>query len=135
MQITEDEYERLIRIAEKDPKLCAGIHCPFQQLYNNKKWSWSQFLIGVVKLLFSPELWIFAIYTWQIHNRFFSDKEEPIYWIMYCVIGICFMFFKPLSNLINSGKLNVNAELGAKISGEIKKEIKDAVPKIGKGDN
>ena len=125
MEIDEREYERLRRIEEKDPKLCEGMNCTFQQLYLNKKWSWSQFFVGIVKFLFSPELWIFAVVTYLFIH--YASKLSLGAWIAYVSIGGAFMFFKPLSNLIYHGKLNLDAKLGATIGANITKNLNEKI--------
>jgi len=123
MEISEREYERYKRLEENNPKLCEGYHCEFQRLYLNKKWSWSQFFIGIVKFLTSPELWIFAVVTYLFIH--YASKLSLGAWIAQISLGGAFMFFKPLSHLIYHGKLNLDAKLGASIGTNITKTLNE----------
>ena len=125
MEISEREYERLMRIAEKDHKYCEGYDCAFQKWYMNKKWSWSQFFIGIIKFLTSPELWIFAVVILLFIH--YANKLSLGAWIAYVSLGGAFMFFKPLSNLIYNGKLNLDANLGATIGTNITKNVNEKI--------
>ena len=124
IQITYEEYDRLLKIADDKIKPCEGINCVFQQIYNGKRFSISHAITGIAKLVTSPEIWVFIVYTYHIHPILFKDTTLPIYWIMYCVVGICFMFFKPLCNLISRGNLNIEARLEAKAGSTFNKELK-----------
>ena len=112
------EYERLKRIEEGNPKLCEGISCVFLKEYYHKKWSWPHFFIGIAKQFQRVEFWIFLIAT--ILFILFVPKDSLGFWITYIALGSGFMFFNPLSNLINNGKLNVDAKVGASINKDMK---------------
>ncbi|MCL2832093.1 MAG: hypothetical protein FWD78_02890 [Treponema sp.] len=125
IEIPEREYDRLKQFEDGDPKYCQGVSCIFQREYNNKRWSWSNFFIGIVRFVFSPELWVFAVITVLFVN--FEDIKTLGHWIAYISIGGAFMFFKPLSNLLSKGKLNIEAKLGATatVNSDIKKSLKE----------
>jgi len=86
------------------------------------KWSWAKAGIGLWKnSLGAREFWFFAIITWQIQQRLNIGLETPVYWISYCVVGICFIFHKALEQLLSNGKLAIEGKFG------ISKEIKQGV--------
>ena len=133
IEIPIAEYNRLMALQNNDPKHCQGLACPFQLIHFKKKFSWGYIGVRFFNLVTSPELWIFVVYTWQIHNRLIAKTETVVYWIMYSVIGLCFMFFHPLSNLLFNGKLNVDAKVAAtaSVNTDIKKTITDIVKPAG----
>ena len=101
---------------------CMKLDCQYYMESCHKKWNWSHFWIGIVKdiktLLLSPEVWVFAFITLAYY--IFADKTSDTQWITYVALGACFMFFKPLSVLINNAKLNIEAKVGASLNKEIK---------------
>lgn len=72
------------------------------------KWSWSRAIIGVWKAITSPALWTVMFFIMVIGEGY---PENEIMW--YGIIVLGFMFHKPLSKLIETGKLAVEARLGA----------------------
>jgi len=123
--IPRKEYDRLRRLdRDINPLLCEGIYCIFQQEHNQRKWSGSRFIIGVINdlktLLFSPEVWVFAMVS-IIYLRRIPKSDTSF--ITYVLLAGVFMFFRPLSKLIGRGKLNVEAKLGATAAANLSKNI------------
>ena len=110
MEIEQAEYERLMRCAEGNPKLCQGIACEFMQKDQHKKWSPSHFIVGLAKIVTSPEFYVFLIFTTLF--IIFAPKDVIGSWVCLAVVAICFMFYKQIGNLINKGNLHVNANAG-----------------------
>ena len=79
------------------------------------RWSWAKAGIGLWENFTARETIFFGIMTWQMQQRYSADAEELWHWIMYCIVGICFIFHKALNSLISRGNLNVNASLGAQV--------------------
>ena len=122
MEIEEKEYERLLRIENREPKLCEGPNCPFWKEADRKKWSWGHFWVGLSKdvkhLIFSPEVWVFAFATVMFWK--FGDKKDLGQWISYFALCGGFMFFEPLSNMIHNAKLSIEAKAAANLNKEKK---------------
>jgi len=124
MEITPEEYDQFTiwKTANGNPVLCQGLACDFLRVCNKKKWSWSHFLIDLIKdiktLIFSPHVWVFIIVT--INYSVFADKANLGQWIAYVSLGGAFMFYEPLSSLIGKGNLNINGNIGASLNKDIR---------------
>jgi len=110
MEIQVEEYERLKRAADGEPKLCIGLECEYQKIHNKKAWSLAHFKVGMSKIIASPEFWIYLFFA--ILFIIFAPKDVLGVWICFAGVTVGFMFFKPLSSLIARGNLNVNAGVG-----------------------
>ena len=74
------------------------------------KWSTSKALVGLWKnSIGAREFWFFVIITWQM--SYYTLYTDSVYWISYCIVGICFIFHKAIENAIYNMKLSAEAKL------------------------
>jgi hypothetical protein len=93
------------------------------------KWSASKALIGLYGNTLGTREGIFFIIVTIVYFVFHSKKDDPIYWIMYCIVGMSFVFFKALDRLISNGSLNANIGL------QVNKSIQENIQKFLEGIN
>jgi len=91
------------------------------------KWSTPKALIGLYKNTLGTREGIFFIIVTIAYFILHSKNDEPIYWIMYCVVGMSFIFFKALDQFISRGNLNASINL------QINKSIQENLQKLING--
>jgi hypothetical protein len=92
-----------------------------QLFENHYKWSTAKALIGFYANTLGTREGIFFTLVTIVYFLFHSGKDEPIYWIMYCAVGMSFIFFKALEQFISRG--NLNANIGLQINKSIQENI------------
>lgn len=80
-----------------------------------RKWSWAEFAIGWINKKFL----VFLVITYLVNEHIvngLSEELKKILVIGWMVISVIWMLSGALEKLIENGKLDVEAKLGASIS-------------------
>jgi len=87
-------------------------------------WSTPKALIGLWKNTLGTREGIFFVIVAIAYFTLHSRKNEPIYWIMFCAVGITFIFFKALEILISERTtVNMNASIQKSIQESIQRML------------
>jgi hypothetical protein len=85
------------------------------------KWSWVKFIIGLTRLITSPETIAFGISTWFVYRVLFDNKtalgqEKTLLIIWGAITGLFILgvsFKKAISNAIYNMKITAELKAGA----------------------
>lgn len=80
-----------------------------------RKWSWVEFILGWINKKFLAFMVVTGFVNRGVHNGH-SDEIKKLLIIAWIVVTVIWMLSGSLEKLIENGKLNVEAKLGASVS-------------------